>query len=427
MDMRLLDIRNINCWIVNLKPGGLERKELEKLQESCRLKCIFGIGWPLPDFSSTKLKLTKDIKDIYKEKKNDISENALENISRVKKGDIMIMRNLNGHYYVSRVIEEAFYDPDLFNSVLSWKVRVDDWYEYALESDLPMEVCGRFSQRNQSTISRIDNYRLRLLIILSYEKKSNKPIVGENGVPKIKLTRDNFVRSLNYMELENLVCKYISDENKKGNYIMLPSSSKISHPKYEFIFVSNSMKPITCQVKNQAEININDYIDDKDIYEKIYLFSGQKNNDKKNLLPNIEIIDSDDLYNTLLGFTYLKNKLSQYYSISDGTNFDEDWGKTFSGMEIELKKNGWQNKKRYQKDRFIYKAYAGNDVNTNAQNVENNKENDNEEEKSISKWRGVEFYYDIFYSEDFDGIIVAYENDRTNEIIENLKKIFKLS
>ena len=96
-------------------------------------------------------------------------------------------------------------------------------------------------------------------------------------------------------------------------------------------------------------------------------------------------------------------------------------------MEIELKKNGWQNKKRYQKDRFIYKAYAGNDVNTNAQNVENNKENDNEEEKSISKWRGVEFYYDIFYSEDFDGIIVAYENDRTNEIIENLKKIFKLS
>ena len=140
---------------------------------------------------------------------------------------------------------------------------------------------------------------------------------------------------------------------------------------------------------------------------------------------NINVIDPNDLYNTLLGFTYLKNKLSQYYIISERENLDENWDDIFLKIETLLKNNDWQNKKKYQKDKFIYKAYGGSEVETITSTVENNEADDNEE-KTFSKWRGVEFYYGIFYSEDFDCIIISDHYDRTDEILEKLKKTFEL-
>ena len=77
------------------------------------------------------------------------------------------------------------------------------------------------------------------------------------------------------------VCAYIYNKHYEDGYMPLPSSGKVSRLKYEFTFISNktNKKPITCQVKNQNSepINVKNYENYKNIYEKIYLFSGNNN------------------------------------------------------------------------------------------------------------------------------------------------------
>ena len=56
----------------------------------------------------------------------------------------------------------------------------------------------------------------------------------------------------------------------------MPSSCKISEQNYEFAFASIGNKPITCQVKNQSEINIENYRGRNILRKNIYIFfSGE--------------------------------------------------------------------------------------------------------------------------------------------------------
>lgn len=64
------------------------------------------------------------------------------------------------------------------------------------------------------------------MIIASYERASK---TTEFNIPKPLLNQDNFVTSLNYMELEDLVSQFIYERHYKEGYILLPSSCKINN------------------------------------------------------------------------------------------------------------------------------------------------------------------------------------------------------
>lgn len=252
--------------------------------------------------------------------------------SEIKKDDLVITRLKNGKYYIGRVETEATYsdgtdlealDKKSKSDGFSWCCKVHKWYEYT-ESELPIDIVGRFSQRYHSTIQNIANDRIKLLLISTYQKKAKKKYrYTDINIPKILLNKENFATALNYMDLEDLVYLYILNKEEK-NYRLLPSQCKISKVKYEFnLFNKDDITDkITCQVKNQGIVFLNDYKKDADEKEftKIYLFSGIgqygkkediiSDEDKKfpgedwaeekikewNLENRIEIIKKDDLY-----------------------------------------------------------------------------------------------------------------------------------
>ncbi len=207
---------------------------------------------------------------------------------------------------------------------MSWGCHVEKWLEFKTQDDLSYELIGRMSQQQHQTIQRIDRYRLKFLIIEAYIKREK----SKSDIPKLILTKNNFARSLHYKQLEDLVSLYIVEKNKEQNYLLMPSSCKINEQKYEFFFKSPNRKAITCQVKNQEEITIDEYYNEND-FEKIYIFSGIWNNEQvedlnkkanKNKANNIQIISPDELFDILQNSKYNYKEylnLNSYYKIDE--------------------------------------------------------------------------------------------------------------
>lgn len=315
-DIRFIDISDTNCWIVYIMPFSDEEKANRALVEKVQSKCIedkfFGMGWDVKgafeygeEIDETKV---EHYRTLYRNNTGyDVSDRALKGYSQIKAGDYVITRLRNSHYYVGRVASnraEYIYRDDDVNQYFSWGCFVDEWVDLASAKLIPSEIVGRFSQRLHSTIQRVDTYRLRLLIISLYERNTKK---GEPrfNVPSLRIGEYNFIRSMNYEELEDLMALFIYERHKAEGFVLLPSSCKVSEPKYEYRFVSPSGETITCQVKNQKEIEPKGYEADKS-YKMIYLFSGKWSDDqikelrnKYNGKSNIFIPSREELFSVL--------------------------------------------------------------------------------------------------------------------------------
>lgn len=326
LDMRRSPGDPVNCWIVYLMPfDPEERGDYEKIdtfQQSCIDHKIFGMGWDIVNEPLSYGTSIQDGAEIYKERygPNSGMENALKQYKRVQKGDYVLTRLKNGHYYVGRVIEPAIYvqqDQKPYIN-LSWGCRVERWEEYASEEDIPSEIRGRLSQKRHPTIQRMDGYRLRLLTMKLYDDRETVP---QLKIPPLRFTRENFVRCLDYRQLEDLVALYIWERHGDKGYMLLPSSGKTNQQKYEFQFVNardSRQKPISCQVKNQEEISIEHYSGESG-YERIYLFSGKWNDEEATArqsesAPNVTIIRPAELYETLHHNSIFNNR---FYRVAD--------------------------------------------------------------------------------------------------------------
>ena len=326
LDMRRSPGDIINCWIVYLMPfDSDERSDYDKIhafQQACIDNNIFGMGW---DLTKEPLHFGTPIQEgaeIYKERygPNRSMEYALNQYKSIRKGDYVLMRLKNGHYYVGRTAGSAIYlqqDQEPFAN-LSWGCQVERWEEYTSEEDIPSELRGRFSQRRHSTIQRMDKYRPRLLTMKLYEDRQAEP---QLKVPHLRFTRENFVRCLDYRQLEDLVALYIWERHGDNGYMLLPSSGKTNQQKYEFRFINArcpGQKPISCQVKNQEEISIEHYNEESD-YEKIYLFSGKWSDEvaaakQSECASNVTVIRPSNLYDTLCHNSIFN---SRFYRVAD--------------------------------------------------------------------------------------------------------------
>lgn len=327
-----INIADINCWMVYLMPFSESDRYNYDLVNSYQHECIeekvFGMGWGLDcqniEFGETLNdisleKYTETAKLQYNSEELESSHlNAINLYCNIKKGDYVIMKFKDSRYYIGKLATEVqfVHKPVSPYNRLSWGAFVEEWVEFKTEEELPSEIVGRFSQRIHSTVQRIVPYRQKLLTISSYETNSLNPTFPVK-IPKLKITKENFIRSLTYKELEDLVALFIYLKHCNEGYVLLPSSCKLSQQNYEFRFVSNGKQPITCQVKNQAEIDIDRYINDT-AYKKIYIFCGLWSNEKVEKLKNeyekykqIFIISPDELFKVLYKADFFKNP---YYS-----------------------------------------------------------------------------------------------------------------
>lgn len=406
--IKFYDMKGVNCWIINLKPFGRDEPDerIRNLQDECVRNNVFGIGWWTEYFNThTKVTLDENSKKAYNDSFNgELSSraSAVDEMSKIKCGDLAIMRLRDGHIYLGRVTDPAFHDSTILSkenaSRISWMCKVEKWLEFCDETSIPSEIMGRFSQRQQATITKISNYKQRLLMLSMYDIKSS----GKTDVPKVILNENNFTRALSYTDLEDLVCAYIHNKHADDGYMLLPSSGKVSRQKYEFTFVSNKSdkKPITCQVKNQngEPIDIADYENDRDIYEKIYLFSGNNNFANRDFAKdNIEIITHRNLFNVLKcgNLKFMYDKLSQYHSFCECTNLNE--------MQEILLKKGWQCRKKFSKGSNNFKKYKAGKYKTGE-----------------ICW--ISFGYDgLYVTDEFDSFIIDWQDKNTEKIIEQLE------
>ena len=333
-EIPFLNIADKNCWIVYLLPFSSGEKSnynlVSKFQNHCIEKKTFGMGWSVPGIEAgTPISYTlfKKQNELFKKEYNvaeDISQKAFESYTEIRKGDYVVIRNKNGHYYVGKVSSDrATYlsngdDPELAR--LSWGCEVEEWIDFPQERLVPSEIVGRFSQALHSTIERIADYRQKLLVIAMYEnnidtsrKDKTLPLI-----PKVRICEKNLAESLNYKELEDLVALYIYGKHKADGYFLLPSSCKINEPLYEYVFIAPNRKPITCQVKNQAIVDIDVYKNETS-YEMIYIFSGKWNdknvdelNEKYRDYPHICIIKPSDLFSAVHNSVFT----NEYYDFS---------------------------------------------------------------------------------------------------------------
>lgn len=414
--IKFYDMKDINCWIINLKPfeQNTPNERIRSLQDECVQNKIFGIGWRTGYFDThSNVILDENTKKAYKASlgENDNSAKAAtDRMSEIKCGDLAIMRLRDGHIYLGKVTEPAFHDGAILkgenSNRLSWVCRVEKWLEFCDDTLIPSEIMGRFSQRQQATITKIANYKQRLLMLAMYDIKNS----GKTSVPKVILNENNFTRALSYTDLEDLVCAYIYTRHVHDGYMLLPSSGKVSRQKYEFTFVSNHLdkKPITCQVKNQNSepINIADYENDKDTYEKIYLFSGNNNFANRDLAKdNIEIINHRNLFDVLKcgNLKFMYDKLSKYHLFSESPDLVKI-KETLDGKEKD-----WKCIKKFSKDSDDFKKYK----------VGTRKVGDQQAEE-IS-WISVG-YDGLYITDEFDSFIIEWQDKNTEKIKEQLEK-----
>lgn len=331
MTIPFINISDTECWMAYVMPFSESDRSNYDLVDSFQKQCIennvFGMGWDIQCFDYgtpiSKENVSIHAKEYQKKNSSGISEDALKCYLQIKKNDYVIMRLKDSHYYVGKVSSEsAFYmyrAGDPFWSYFSWGCEVERWIEFPTDGDVPSEIVGRFSQRIHPTIQKIAPYRQRLLVIAMYENSISEE-TRCFSIPKLKISRENFTASLNYMELEDLVALFISEKHGNDGYVLLPSSCKISQPDYEFRFVSGNRKPITCQVKNKEAIPIEHYYHET-AYERIYLFSGKWGDHDADALriqcnkhPYIYVIKPSELFETLKRNTVFKNNYYDYQS-----------------------------------------------------------------------------------------------------------------
>lgn len=464
--MKSIDISSIRVWKLSLIPfGSDDRKKtcVWDLQNSCVGKNIAPIGFWVGNekyellkdkIESARLQFVDDKKirvsdgdavDKYKEiyelacnfvlnekneweqkgeykVENDTSlKDALSNMEMIKNGDYIIMRLRDGKYYIGRVSDEACFMGGRMGIEschnISWGVSVDK-YEIFTEEEIPSEISGRFSQRNQRTLAPINNVRIRLLVDKIMKKRLNE----ECDIPEIELNSENFACSLNYKELEDLVSLYIWNEIKSKEYFLLPSSGKINREKYEFSFYSEAGKPITCQVKNKGSINPEDYKDDEGKYAAIYLFSGiwtsVKYKDFKSDV--IKLIRKQELFPSLLESYFKltgKNECGMYKINKDQSRSN------YKGIVEYFKEHCCIG------DKYIEEKSKGQNWNTKSRlryYVWRDESSDQGQDKFDTDLYVSIGERDIYYSPEFNRLIIDVEaNDNNRDMIDQIIKYFE--
>ena len=105
-----INIADTQVWMIYLMPFSKEIRTdyniVNKLQQQCIEEKIFGMGWGVSGIE-VGTEMTQEWVKKYIEKcdnqQKDLSKQAVEGYQKIKKGDYVIMRLKDNHYYVGKV------------------------------------------------------------------------------------------------------------------------------------------------------------------------------------------------------------------------------------------------------------------------------------------------------------------------------------
>ena len=318
---------NYNVFLVQLKPFAPEDRNNEKvvaLQEDSINENICGMGWGLSNYFQKDQKSylqeigVENYKMSYKKAHNSSRTltQALNRYNEIEEGDYILTRLYNTSLcYIGKVKSKAYHSDNKLRNIrsgrnYSWIVDVE-WKEIGSFINIPNALRGVMQSR-MNTIKKLDDTQHLI------QKKLIK-VLFEDSQEKIEINSENFYRALDALDLEDLVAKYIVENN--SGYMLMPSSCKSDEPTFEFKFL-NKNKIITCQVKNNKDIDCNVYSDLANDFEKIYLFSGKGYVGQiKENIKNIILIEKEELFKVLKkdfndrGEFF--NELHKYYIIEE--------------------------------------------------------------------------------------------------------------
>lgn len=356
----IVNLGSIKFYEMNLLPFNkdeLQKVDVLAFQQYCLDNNLFGIGWAgsvdKNDFETDindKILLNDKYKEIHISKDKNVSH-AINELEKIKENDYIFIRLRSDRYCIGRVVTPIHYVCDKNNEYLyylSWGGKVAEWIIFEHSGEVP--ACMTLYCR--TTIGRIASSERYLPLLQAMRLKVPKMIeklefctagkdkekleslieemvvldkIFNKDIKQI-LTKDNFGRALKPELLEDLVAMYIYDDLENAR--LIPSTSKADRKMYEFNFVykeNNQNKVATCQVKNNADINVERYKDVK-VYDRIYLFSGCWNDDnikeKKaeySDCKHLYLIDKEKLFETLKKYVNDKkgtlNNITNFYEV----------------------------------------------------------------------------------------------------------------
>lgn len=292
----------MNCYITFLRPFPAEERKSEQAYK-CEMDSIkhsiCGMGWNEDDnYWKPGKNIISDMSVPY----NNVSftkgkKVAYNKYKEMDEGSYILTRTLDGICYVGKVASTAYHEKGKYGfeayDNYSWIVDVN-WKKIGDFMNIPNGLRGLMAGRMNTIKSVYGDVHKKLLEALY-----------SGGKDKVLLNEENFCEALNPVDLEDLVALYIAEQN--SSYMIIPSSCKVTEPKYEFKFVdmNNRNKPITCQVKNNKQVLAANY--ESDEFYKIYLFSGIDDYGDINAIEkNIIIIKRKELF-VLLKENYNNN------------------------------------------------------------------------------------------------------------------------
>ena len=321
-------------WIVQLKPLDVSERTYEKALEIQNImidKNILGMGWGTDALHIPYRAPIKDYAEAFKGFEPERGKTVACNGYRdMEPGDPVMTRLADGRYYIARIKSSACWmrKSGMPYDHLSWGCEADQWRLVEDVQNIPAIIRGKYSVSYQNTVIRINNSAEKYLaqaMEMLYERVAN-PESSDYRRYRMRMDSENFPVCLDYKELENLVYLYMREKNPE--YILLPSTCKMSQPLFEFWMTKGPKRNIVCQVKNQinpAYFPPPSAYSDYSALDRIYLFCGKwteadiedyEKKVKESNLGNIEIIRPEDLFGVLRKYCYLFNDEYRYV---DGT------------------------------------------------------------------------------------------------------------
>lgn len=271
-----------------LKGKGGEGHNLHSYDYFIKHHCA-ACGW-----SFDPMKRTKPIKtfDDYKQFFENHSGEHIWNrqgihtlFDRVKAGDFLWVRK-DGVYYVAKVPaepKELFYfdaSCEAYDYDCAPQLRRIEWREVGTEEEVPGSISTYTA--NKQSISQVDKQEDKInkteytptALFSAIQFHEEKHYLG-----KATLSKSDLWRFLDYKAVEDLASLWLYDKYK---YVTIPSTSKISTQKYEFVLIdgtihnkSRSAKRVYIQVKNgDVDLDLGTYENllSKDS-DEVWLFS----------------------------------------------------------------------------------------------------------------------------------------------------------
>ena len=282
-------------WRLQVNTGGTN------IADYCLNNHVAAMGWSLNNISESERDSIKNFDDYDK-----LAEAAYKNYSsverlyyEVKENDIIWMRSSNrGKYYFGRVKADSkwVFNKDAIDIDAANQLINIDWYpatDMADEGSVPGAVATSFIKG--ATLQRIKKSGVEAYSQLLFNKvhdKSRDSYMFSN--PDLYLKEDHFYSLLQPEDVEDLVALWLYD--KKG-YVCIPSTNKISTPKYECVLVDPSdtkRKHIYIQVKKgNVDLNTDDYCD---LNGETYLLTTEGTVINEGKYPKIIKVDPSDIF-----------------------------------------------------------------------------------------------------------------------------------